>query len=109
MTPDDQQDLDDVYQSVANQRRRTVLTYLREASDDMASLDQLVDHVVDQETHSPGTDRESVTIDLYHCQLPMLDEVGVIDFDSQTETVQYRGNPEIERLFIPQKPDTHQR
>ncbi|MDF9745046.1 DUF7344 domain-containing protein [Natrinema salsiterrestre] len=109
MTPDNQQDLDDVYQSVANQRRRTVLTYLEEASDDAASLDQLVDHVVDQETHSPGPDRESVLIDLYHCQLPMLDEAGVIDFDSQTETVQYRGHREVERLFSPQKPDIHQR
>jgi len=90
---------DDLYRSIATQRRRNVLAYLHESDVTTESLDDVVDAVVEKETHSPGPDRESVRIDLYHRHLPLLDEAGIIDFDAYTETVQYENNSQIEALL----------
>lgn len=89
--------LDAMYRSVTDQRRRTVLSYLRDIEGETASLDELVEHVVDEETNSP--DRESVRVDLYHCQLPLLADTGVVEFDSRSETVRYRSSPVIESVL----------
>lgn len=90
---------DEAYRSVADQRRRHVLSYLRDTSTQTAALDDLVDYVVEQETNSPAPDRESVKIDLYHVHLPLLADAGAIDFDSRTETVCYRTKPSVETLL----------
>lgn len=89
---------DSVHRCLANERRRTVIDYLR-TNDGTASLDDLIDHVVEQETNSPAPDRETVTYELYYAHLPILDDRGVIDFDERTGTVRYRSPPEMERVI----------
>jgi len=88
--------LDAVYRSLANKRRRYILTFLRESEAEVTRLDDLVDYVVQQETHSPSPDRETIRIDLYHVHLPLLADAGVIDFDARSEMVQYNGHERIE-------------
>lgn len=90
---------DDHYRCIASERRRHVLAYLRESDRETESLDDLVEHVVSRESDSPPPDRERVAIDLYHCHLPVLADADVVDFDSRTETVRYRGHERVEALL----------
>jgi len=99
MGADERPTLDAAHRCLANERRRTVIDYLRADDDGTASLDDLIDHVIDQETNSPAPNRERVAIDLYHVSLPMLADYGVIDFDERTETVRYRPSPDLERVM----------
>ena len=91
--------LDSACRCLANERRQTVVAAIRDTEDGTASLDDLVDHVVERETDSPAPDRETVAIELYHRHLPMLADHRVVDFDERTETVAYRAQSEIERLL----------
>lgn len=99
MQNSESQFLDLTYRSVADQRRRHALRYLRDVSAETAALEDLVDYAVQQETNSPAPDREAVQIDLYHVHLPLLDEAGAIDFDSRTETGRYRNHSTVETLL----------
>lgn len=76
-----------------SERRRTVLEQL--VGDDRThSLDSLV-------TAIAQTDRaitsEQARISLHHAHLPKLESAGVVDYDSQEQTVEYLGSPSIER------------
>lgn len=73
---------------------RTTIGYLQDAEDGAASLDDLIDHVVEQETNSSALDRETVTYELVHVQFPTLAAYGVVEYDERTETVRYRLHPE---------------
>ncbi|WP_419181088.1 DUF7344 domain-containing protein [Haloarcula ordinaria] len=72
MTEGDRSTLDAIYQCLANTRRRDVLRYLQEVDDGIASVGDLADYVVEQETNSPTPSRDSVLTNLYHTHLPML-------------------------------------
>lgn len=73
--------LDVFFRSLANSRRRFVLSYLLDDSGESATFEELVDGVVDAETDSPSPDRGSVEITLDHNHLPMLSELGLIEYD----------------------------
>ena len=91
--------IDAIYRCLADSRRRYVLSYLRDTGDGIASVGDLADHVVEQETHSPAPSRDSVLISLYHTHLPMLAGEGLIAFDERTETVRYRHHPALEQIL----------
>lgn len=86
------------YRCIALQRRRDVLAYLREASDGVATLDELVDHLVATEGEE-APDRDTVACSLYHVHLPLLDDDGAIEFDQRSRTARYSENPTLERLL----------
>ncbi|MDS0295874.1 DUF7344 domain-containing protein [Halogeometricum luteum] len=90
---------DSAFQCLANERRRCVLDYFRNSDGDTASFGDLVDHVIEREGPSSTPDREQVVIDLYHRQLPVLADHGVIDVDGRAERVRYNGDEEIETLL----------
>lgn len=90
---------DPVYLCVADERRRRVLEHLQDVEDGTAAFDQLVDHVVEQESDAETTDRESVIVDLYHVHLPKLADYGVIEYDDCPETVEYVSDPTVESLL----------
>lgn len=91
--------LGSVLQCLADERRRHFLGYFQNNEDETASLNDLVDHVIEQRANSPAPNRERVTVDLYHHQLPILADNGVVDFDRQTRRVQYRGDEKIEAVM----------
>lgn len=89
--------LDLFFRSLADSRRRFVLSHLIDDSDGSATFDELADGVVEAETHSPSPDRESVEVTLDHNHLPTLAENGLIEYDrdrgvvtttSRTEQIQ---------------------
>lgn len=80
---------------VANQQRRSVLQYLIQSPTDQATVDELVDYLVEESTSEP----ERVRIRLHHCDLPKLADHGVIDYDPRSGDVRYRPNDRIEVLL----------
>jgi len=87
---------DSLYRSLAHQRRRHLLRYLQTAEESVIKLDTLVEDIVQKESDSLTSDKESIRIDLYHVHLPLLNEKGVIDFDHRSETVRYQGHQRLE-------------
>jgi hypothetical protein len=75
--------LDTTLDLLSNRRRRYVLYYLREQGETV-SLEELAEQVASWESDAddPG-DAECVLADLYHSQLPRLEESDIITFDPE--------------------------
>ena len=74
---------------------QTIIDYLANVDDGTASLDALVEHIIDQETDAVAPDRETVTYEVVHVCLPTLAENGVVEYNERTEAIKYR--PPAER------------
>lgn len=93
--------LDTVLEVLANRNRRFALYALIEAPDGVMALDTLIENVA---TLTAALDREAVTreryldiaTDLYHWQLPVLADVGVVEGDARHEMIRYRRDPVLE-------------
>ncbi|WP_428222019.1 DUF7344 domain-containing protein [Halorientalis brevis] len=84
------------YRRVARHRRQSVLTYLREADDRVVPIDELADYVASQESESLSSQRDTITVDLAYVHLPLLDDMGVIEFDRRSERVRFDGHAAID-------------
>ena len=87
--------IDQAFQSLSTERRRTVLYFFHRSSEDVASVGDLVDHVAARN----DDDRKHVAIGLHHVTLPRLGEAGVVEYDSRSRTVRYREVPMVETLL----------
>lgn len=81
--------------ALSSSHNRHVLTYLSESPGEVASLEELADHVVDREGGGGPGRRERVAGRLHHATLPKLAAMGVVDYDPRTNTVRYRGHPVV--------------
>ncbi|MFP9192184.1 hypothetical protein ACLI4Q_11080 [Natrialbaceae archaeon A-CW1-1] len=45
------------------------------------------------------SDPEDAAIRLYHCTLPMLTKVGIVDYDRRQQTVRYREHRAVEEYL----------
>lgn len=70
---------------------RLVVSYFRERSEDVATLDELVAYGTEQTDESRTSDQ--LAIRLHHSTLPKLADVGALDYDERTHTVRYWGYP----------------
>lgn len=77
---------------LADERRRTVLAVLAERSTPL-SVKELASAVVERETVGSGRDidrQDEVLLTLHHVHLPLLDDVGVVDYDAEEHRVELR-------------------
>ncbi|MFC6838466.1 DUF7344 domain-containing protein [Halomarina ordinaria] len=86
---------DDLFHLLQNQRRRRVLSYLRDA-DDQVDMRDVAEHIAALEndvevTALSSAQRKRVYVGLYQCHLPKLDEAGVIHYDQSRGTVERTG------------------
>jgi len=84
---------------LSSPRRRTLLYYLKNRSEDEIPLDELVEDVRDIERALPVRDsapREKVRTELRHTHLPKLREVGILRYDAGSQTVHYTENQGLE-------------
>jgi DNA-binding transcriptional ArsR family regulator len=88
---------DDLFDALSHARRRAVLSYLHDADDDVAAVSELVDRVTRQEADRTGDRRETVAVALYHKHLPKLAAAELLDYDSRSGTVRYRGQSALGR------------
>lgn len=83
--------------ALANRRRRYLLYILR--NEKRSTLDDIAKRIAaqEQETSSAAGDLQTYTnvrINLYHSQLPKLEEAGFVTYDRQDESVRYHCPPE---------------
>lgn len=78
------------FEALANSQRRHVLAYLGERSgDDPVHLDDLINQVIARELvdGSSTVDPDSVAATLHHVHLPKLDDLGLVEYDPETNVV----------------------
>lgn len=85
----------DALDVLSDQNRRSVLSYLQESSSDVATLEDLVDHISTREVR----DDRQLAITLHHVTLPKLAEAGLVEYDPRSNTVRYEGDSEVLELL----------
>lgn len=79
-----------------NKQRREVLAAIMEANRRTMTIDDLADTMVKRGTQDMS--REKMKIHLIHIHLPILAEVGLIEFAPRSGLLRYHGDAEVERL-----------
>ncbi|WP_458210513.1 DUF7344 domain-containing protein [Haladaptatus sp. NG-SE-30] len=69
---------------LASAYRRQALRYLLAGDDDVASVEDLVDELIDHD--ETADDRRRIAIKLHHVALPKLAAAGFIEYDARTQT-----------------------
>lgn len=115
LAPDVTPSLDLVFDLLSDSRRRYALYYLNDQPNGVASIENLTKNVialertadVDGETAAntrSGHDHEgdsadqqaSVRMELQHIHLPKLEDAGILEHDTRSETVRYWSQPSVE-------------
>ncbi|WP_440008132.1 DUF7344 domain-containing protein [Halomicrococcus sp. SG-WS-1] len=86
---------DELLEVVADQHRRFVLYYLQDTDGDVASFEELREHLLAHDLD----DSERATIALHHRILPRLEDAGLVEYDARSDTVRYREDDLAERLL----------
>lgn len=86
---------DELLALLADHHRRIILHYFQNRSDDVASVQDLVEEIIEQDTG----EEEQVTLKLFHSTLPRLADAGAIKYDKRTNTVRYQGNSTLEMMM----------
>ena len=92
--------IDEVFELLADWRRRAVVLHFADAGVSAAMVDELVTAVTQRGTNCPVLsvgDESAVRTDLVEVHLPRLDEAGILDFDRRSESVRYWGQPTLEK------------
>lgn len=89
---------DEVFQALADRRRRHVLYHLRHEK--QASVTEVAEQIAAWERDCPAEEVPDHVIDdlqisLYHQHFPKLQEGGAIEFDARSEVVVYRDPPDL--------------
>lgn len=93
--------LDTVFELLADRRRRFSLYAFIDAPEESLAFETLLEDVatleavVDEEPLSRDRYVDAAT-DLYHWHLPVLCEVGIVDYDERSGTIRYLARPLVE-------------
>jgi len=90
--------IDAAFEVLADRYRRGIIRRLR-ASGGTATIDQLVDSVLEEvdTTASPGP--QVVRVRLHHVHIPKLRDVGLVEWDADSGAVHYRPHELVEELL----------
>lgn len=93
--------LDAALTQLANDRRRVLLTDLRNAETAKTRRDLARELLSSDETGlDPGSDGvDEVRASLHHVHLPPLDDADLIEYDSEADRATYRDHPALEEVF----------
>ncbi|WP_224270959.1 DUF7344 domain-containing protein [Haloprofundus salinisoli] len=89
---------DALYTILASETRRQVLRYFQVSEDTNATLTELADFLVTQD--SGVDDLEKAKITLHHLDLPKLARYGAVDYDPRSNAVSYLGQPRLEEFLF---------
>lgn len=82
----------EIHDVLRNDRRREVLTVLQDREGDV-SIRELAEHIAAIESGEdppPRNLRQSVYVSLHQTHLPKLDDLGIVDYDTNSKTVHLR-------------------
>lgn len=82
---------DDVFEVLYNRRRRDIITHLQD-NDGESTVSDLAEHIAAKENDTTvqmvgSSERKSVYVGLYQNHLPMMDDLGVVDYNKNRGTV----------------------
>lgn len=89
---------DDVLSVLAVETRRYALRYFLESAEHTATLDDVAGYVAGRLGNLSEESRQRTRINLHHVHLPKLASAGLVDYESRTSTVRYRGHPFAEKI-----------
>lgn len=93
-------ELDAILLTLSHEYRRIVLTVLE--AERMASRTALAEEIrrrSPEPTHRDSPSVETICLSLHHAHLPMLDEIGTVEFTPTTGQATYVGHPVLETVF----------
>ncbi|WP_266075689.1 DUF7344 domain-containing protein [Haladaptatus caseinilyticus] len=86
---------------VLQDRQRRLICHILANSSTVTTFDDLIDALSDRELNAPESDtefdRRSASIQLHHVHLPLLEDIGVIEYEPRCGTIRYWGHSRIER------------
>lgn len=88
--------IDDLFLTLADERRRSVLYFFRSSENDVATVAELIEYTAQT---CPGVEMERLEVSFHHAILPRLAEANIIEYDSRSQTVRYRGHPLLEKML----------
>ncbi len=101
---------DELFEVLYNSRRRTVLKYLFENG--ASTTGDIAEHIAALENDTTvqrlsSSERKRVYVGLYQNHLPMMDDVGALDYDKNRGTVQLRACSKQFEPYLdsPERPD----
>lgn len=91
---------DQVLELISSPRRRCLLYHLKDRTEHTMDLGELVERVYERERSIPARktpkSRDEVSVSLAHNHLPRLDDLGILSYDADGNTVEYYPNPALE-------------
>lgn len=94
----DERTVDAVFDALADDHRRDLLAYLRDASE--ASVEELATFVQRQADGARrGNDGNDLAVRLHHVHLPKLADADLVEYDRNAGRVEYVGGSEIAELL----------
>lgn len=102
---------DEVFEVLYNRRRREVLAYVRD-NDGTATVSDLAEEIAAKENDTTvqqlsSYERKRVYVGLYQNHLPMMDEVGVVEYDKNRGTVKLRDCITELEPYLDDSPDSN--
>ncbi|WP_312909419.1 DUF7344 domain-containing protein [Natronosalvus caseinilyticus] len=92
----DPETIDDLQSILSNGYTRGVIDYFHRCTDDVASLDELANYVVDAQFDCAAESPRDAAIYLHHAGLPKLADVGLLEYDERSNHVRRRDHPVLE-------------
>jgi len=92
----------EIHDVLRNHRRRLAIKTLQD-SDGSASVRELSEEVATRETGespAPRNKRQSVYVSLHQTHLPKLDELGIVEYDSDSNTVRLQERVEEVEVYM---------
>lgn len=77
------------YRLLGDERRRTAANVLAEQSSSL-TLSELATELAARETAAENVSQRTLEVRLHHVHLPLMDDVGVLDYDSEANHVDPR-------------------
>lgn len=78
--------LDDVFEVLADRKRRHLIRYLLQC-DPPVSITEIADALQTRDKVGSVDERRKLRVSLHHIHLPKLDEIDIVDYDTETNRV----------------------
>ena len=89
--------LDQIFDLLSDRRRRYVLYCLYGSQDGVATVDDVAEYVLTLEGSTVTAEtRQRLMTTLGHIHLPRLEDAGIVEYDTRSNTVRYWGQPSLE-------------
>lgn len=93
--------IDTLFATLSDARRRYVIHYLLDREDGVADVGTLAERIAAWERATDRRDApvEDVIVDLHHAHLPLLADVGLVEYDQRSGAVRYRDRRPVRDCF----------